>query len=696
MNSLNIRKNFYKLIFLLFLVLVLFGAFNISETEPYQLDSRESLENWVYFYHNLQCEYSLFEVINSYNLSFEISIRNEPSGSVECSGKNYWVDYQREQKIEDGWEKYSPIKLIIRIATNTHVDLVVQSLIWLTFLSFIPKNNNFSTKLNKVPIFLGVVLFSLHLIGEGGYYSTIGRDYYPWPFYRDYDNSLVFDNYYLYSFLLILLYLFFFIHKLLETRITNLINYFPFMFLVYGSFTSLNINFFVLVFSFIGIIGLFNNKISIKLTIIYLLFFVVWFLNSENLDKNFDVDKIKGFANTSQTNISLLFWGVVFYLLLIGVTYLVDLSKETFDLNLLSNNFLIASSLIVFTGLAGAINLPVNFLSFYILGHNKTGMNTLQSVDGNAWRGLYPSAESIGEFFAFVILFCLVTYFINEFKFKIYHFFLLVINFYGLYRANNASAIISLLVLILFILIYKNIQSKKTRNLIYFLLIILLILGYLFLISNNSFQLLSGSVMFEAVKASSINYDFQLNEYNQSAVDNANYALLLSLPADKTNFSSSLTYLLNSYTFGNRIDNVPSAISLVSSVSYYINRSEKWGIFIAKYNPNLSEFLFGYGPNQLTEYYLGHETKYQEGLVLPHSSLITYFIFFGIIGLLVILFLIFVYVWKNKNDFYGNVLMLFFLINFLKSDSLLYIPNFLMFLILINLLRIKNIFVEEA
>ena len=76
--------------------------------------------------------------------------------------------------------------------------------------------------------------------------------------------------------------------------------------------------------------------------------------------------------------------GSCFYLLLIGVKYIVDLSKETVDLNLLSNNFLIASSLIVFIGLAGAINLPVNFLSFYILGHNKSGMNTLQSVDGNA------------------------------------------------------------------------------------------------------------------------------------------------------------------------------------------------------------------------------------------------------------------------------------------------------------------------
>ncbi len=696
MNSLNIRKNIYKLIILVFLVLILFGAFNISETESYQLDSRESLESWVYFYHDLQCEYSFFEVLNSYNLNFDISIRNEPSGSIECAGKNFWIDYRREQKIEDGWEKYSPIKLVVRVATNTHVDLIIQSIIWLTFLSLIPKNKHNFTKLNMVSILLGVLLFYLHLIGERSYYSTIGRDYFPWPIYRDFDNSIVFDNYYLYSYFLILIYLFYFIHKLLETRITNLINYFPFIFFIYGSFSSLNINFFILVFSFIGILGLFNNKVSIKLSITYLLFFIFWFLNSENLDKNFDVDKIKGFANTSQTNISLLFWAIVFYLLLIGVKYIVDLSKDSLDLNLLSNNFLIASSLIVITGLIGAINLPINFLSFYILGHNKSGMNTLQSVDGNAWRGLYPSAESIGEFFAFAILFCLVTYLINQFKFKIYHFFLLLINFYGLYRANNAAAIISLILLILVILIYKNVQNKKTRNLIYFLLIILLIVGYLFLIANNSFQLLSGSVMFEAVKASSISYDFQLNEYNESAIEKANYALLLSLPDDNTNFSSSLKYLLNSYTFGNKIDNVPSAISLVSSVSYYVNRSEKWGVFIAKYNPNLSEFLFGYGPNQLTEYYLGHETKYQEGLVLPHSSLITYFIFFGIIGLLVILFLIFVYVVKNKNDFYGNVLLLFFIINFFKSDSALYVPNFLIFLILINLLRIKNIFVEEA
>lgn len=694
MNKLLINKIFYKVILLIFLVLLVFRFFNISETEPYQLTTDESLDSWVNFYHNLECEYSFMEILDSYNLDYDISIRYEPSGSIECFGKNFWIDYKREQKIEDGWKQYSPIKLVIRIATNTHVDLIVQSIIWLTLLSFIPQEKNNKKKLNKLPIFLGVLLFYIHLIGEGKYYSTIGRDFDPFLYYRDYDGSIIFDNYYLYTYILILFYIFYILHKLLETRITNLINYFPFIFFIYGSFTSLNVNFFVLVFSFIGILGFFSKSINIKFTIIYFLVFIYWLSNSQNIDINFDVDKIKGFTNTSQTNISLIFWCIVFYLLLIGVKYILDLSKHNINLNLITNNFLITSSLIVLTGLAGAINLPINFLSFYFLGHNKTGMSTLESVDGNAWRGLYPSAESIGEFYAFAILFSLITFLINQFKFKNYHLIFFVLNFYGLYRANNASAIISLLFFVLIVLIYKFQPNKKKRKLIYILLILFLLFGYIFLIASNSFQFLSGSVLFEAVKASSMTYDFQLNEYNQTAVDEANYALLLGLPPNETNFSTSLTYLLKSYTFGNNIDNVPSAISIISSVAYYVNRSEKWGIFISKYNPDWSEFLFGNGPNQFANYYLGHRTLYQEGLVLPHSTVLTYLIYFGIIGLIVIFFLILNIIRKNKDDLYGNILVLFFLLNFIKSDSALYISPFLLFLILINFIRIKNIFLK--
>ena len=74
--------------------------------------------------------------------------------------------------------------------------------------------------------------------------------------------------------------------------------------------------------------------------------------------------------------------------------------------------------------------------------------------------------------------------------------------------------------------------------------------------------------------------------------------------------SKASELILKEYTFRNNPSILPSWISVISSISVLINRSEKWGIFLAKYNPNIFEFLFGYGPNQLGEYYLGHETEF--------------------------------------------------------------------------------------
>ena len=689
MNRINSYKSFYLVILLILLILIFFGAFNISENEALTLNLEEDTAGWINFYHINSCDYSFFDILSSYELNYDISIRYEPSGSIECFGKNFWIDYIPEKRIEDGWKQFSSRKFVIRIATNLHLDLILQTIIWLVLVSFIPKLQNSLTKKNVLPVFFGVLLMYLHYLGESKYYSTIGRDYYPYLMYRDYDNSFSFDNYFLYTYLLIFFYIFYTLNKILSTRMQNVINYFPFIFLIYGTYTSLNLNFFFIVLSFIGIISLFKVKINLKFLLLYLLFFIFWFTNSENLSINFDVDKLKGFVNSSQSNISLFYWGISFYLLLIGINYLITVSKNYINFNLITTNLLTSSSLLVLLGVIGATNLPINFLSFYMLGHNKNGMTTLLSVEGNAWRGIFPSAEAVGEFYGFVILFTLIVTLSGQYKFKIYHIVLLLINFYGFYRANNASATITVLIFVFIALVHHKIKNKKIRMSVYFGLILITILGILFLIFNSSFGLLSGSVMFESVKASEINYDFTLNEYNQSAVDEANYGLLLSLPSDDTNFSNSLTYLLNSYTYGNKIDNLPSALSLVSSVAYLINRSEKWGIFVAKYNPTILEFLFGYGPNQLAEYYLGHETKYQDGLVLPHSTFLSFLIFFGVLGSLGLFLLIFYYLFKNKENFYLNILVIYFLINFIKSDSALYFSTFLTFLTIFNFLKHK-------
>lgn len=72
---------------------------------------------------------------------------------------------------------------------------------------------------------------------------------------------------------------------------------------------------------------------------------------------------------------------------------------------------------------------------------------------------------------------------------------------------------------------------------------------------------------------------------------------------NKNNGSSLLVYLSNIFFQSNfNVPLVPNLVALISFTSIIINRNEMWGIFIAKYNPNIIESLFGNGPNQLNNY----------------------------------------------------------------------------------------------
>ena len=125
-------------------------------------------------------------------------------------------------------------------------------------------------------------------------------------------------------------------------------------------------------------------------------------------------------------------------------------------------------------------------------------------------------------------------------------------------------------------------------------------------------------------------------------------------------------------------------VSVFNIGSKFINRSEKWGIFLAKYNPSVSEFLFGYGPNQLTNYYFDHPTKYNYGLFLPHSSLFNYLIFFGLFGVLLMLFFVYKNISKSRTEYLWIYFTIFLFLNFIKSDSLLYLPNVILTITIIN------------
>ena len=689
LKSDNLSKKLFKFSLLILLLLIAFGFFSASEYEVYDLNEEQYISWWLDHYRELQCEYNLFDVKNSLNIDIDFTIRPEPGGSVECFGRNFWVDYYPEKRIDDGWSEFSPKRFNLRVATNLHVDLILQSIFWLSALALIPKTNEHRFISNKVSISLSLLLLYIHLIGERSYYSGIGRDFNYNFFYYGYDDRLKFDNFYLYSYLLIFFLIYYFLLRLISSRAENFINYSPFIFLISASYSSLNLNFFVLVLSFFGINYQFKyKKNSLKFLLIYSTFAIVWMSKLNSKDLSVDVDKIKGFSNTSQSFISLIFWIITYYLVVLGAFYLFREFKKNINFNLLSINFLISSSLIVVFGYLSTIDKSVNFLTYYLFGLNKTGMDTILSVKGNTWRGLAPTAEGIGEFYAFSILFYLFCIFTSKSQFKYFHILFIGITLYGIFRANNAAAMISLLIILFIFFTKKYISNKNLRKVIFLSAVVFGIALFSYSIRSYSFQFLSNIMLFEAVNESLVDYDFELNQNKQSAVDEANYGLLLKLTDNQTNFSSSLKYSLESYTYGNKIDNVPSVISTVSAVSYFINRSEKWGVFLAKYDPSILDFLFGYGPNQFAQYFSDHETVSMNGLLLPHSSLLSYILFFGIFGVLLCICFLCLIIYKNKN--FTSLLLIFLLINLLKSDSLLYIQNFYLFLLLINFVKYED------
>ena len=71
---------------------------------------------------------------------------------------------------------------------------------------------------------------------------------------------------------------------------------------------------------------------------------------------------------------------------------------------------------------------------------------------------------------------------------------------------------------------------------------------------------------------------------------------------------------------------------------------------------------------------------FNDGFVLPHSSIFSYIVFFGAIP--VSLFLIYIMYSIFKNAHFNNYkffILLYLLINYIKSDSLLYLSNFILF-----------------
>lgn len=656
-------------IFIFFLLILL--PFTVTDRSdditPKTLD-----ESTVGFYQSTTCSISLFEFALK-NLNNEITIyyNNNDYVDINCYGKITGVDLNGET-------------FFVSIGTNTAVNLLLQSSIWLLLFYLIPKHKK-SYPLNILSSLLIPLIFTFQLFSEERFYRRTNVLY---------DSKFEIDNFYIFGNVLLFLLVGLICYDLLSVRYKRLINYLPFTFIFVGTYSGMNLNIFLVILSFFGINSLLSKKPN-KYDFLYLLFSVFWIINTDLNDYFFDGDKLRGFINSNYTIYSQIFWLCVFYLFVKGLIFLINEGSEFFNNKLFLNNLLISGSMVLFFGILGS-RIPVaNFFNFFVFGQNKRGMKTFESVDGNTWRGFSASAESVGEFYGFIILFFFIFLFVKKETYDSKMIVLLFPIIYGLYKSNNFASFSSLTIFVVLIIVYTFLVKRNLQTHFFKMLILLIILITGVYLINSDYKYVSTELLFESTLHQGF-YENPGTYQNYQVIEKKMYERdLKTILLDEKNYieaSNSYKFLVNRFTNNFNLPFIPNLLALISVVSLIINRTEMWGIFIAKYDPNLIETIFGSGPLQLNEYLYGENvfldvpTYKLESLFLPHSSLLDVLIFFGAGGLLILISYILFTLYKSSktNIFYFP--SIFLVINLLKSDSILYLNSFLLIGFCINML----------
>ncbi len=653
-----------KLIISIVLIITLLVPFTVSNRSD-TISPEILSDSTIGFYQSSTCKISLIEFyFKNRNNNLDLFFNLNDYADIKCFGKITGVD-----KLSDSY--------MVSIGTNTSINLILQSSIWFLLFLLIPKIKS-KTKFSIKYSFIIPFLFILQYFGEDKFYTRT--------------NILHTTNFSIKNFYLVGLFIFFFLCcfillDIFQERYLNIINYLPYVFLIIGTYSGMNINIYLLIGVFFGVQSLFINRELNRFDFLYLLFSIIWLLNTENNNHFFDGDKLRGFTNSSYNLVSQIFWILLFYFLIRGIIFLVHESIPFFNLDKLMKNSLISSSLIVFFGFLGSKYSLFNFLQFYIFGQNKRSMKEFTSIDGNTWRGFASSAESIGEFYGFTILifiFCLIY---KNNKLTNPYSLLLLPTLYGLYRANNFASILSLIFIILIFAITGTSFYKKNKIFILSGMVIFFLFSLISYLYVQDYDYLSTELVYEATLHQ--NFYSGPNSYStyikvQEKMIERDLNTLLNDPNNFIYASNGYKFIVRTFTPNFNIPLVPNVVAIISIISLLINRTEMWGIFIAKYNPNFLESIFGYGPLQLNGYLYNHKVRLDvpierlEALYLPHSSFLNILIFFGVFGLSIFIGF-FVYLLIKREGFsLFKILSIFLLINFLKSDSLLYLNSFLL------------------
>jgi len=647
------NKNVLKVLFTILLIVL-----------PYSLNSSMSSEistpvlntENLSFYQKNTCEISFFSFISTNILLENIEIRFDSYGEMNCFGK---IQY-----IEPAQNKY-----IVFVGSHSLISIALQSIIWLTLISIIKKKG--ASNKFILESFLTALLFLFHFVGEESLYSQLNLNY---------SKNLTPDNYLLFGYFITFLLICYFISEVCSNRIENLVLYLPFLFLINGVFINTNINFFVIVLVFYGFKNILKFEKNILIVnLIYFLFMLFWANNDLIIHGYFDIDKLNGFSASTNNDIALIFWNLTFLLVLNGLYFLTNACPKI-DFKKLFDNFLISGFCIVFFGLLASSNIVLNKIIYLYFGQNKPSISQIQSIEGNTWRGFSSSAEMIGEFYGLVLLMTFYFLFIKKIRLNIYQALCILFILYGFFRANNIAALATLLAIVSYLLINHLIQSRSKRLLFYSFLITLITITSFFILRQNTYANMGQSVVYEGLSISNIEIKNNDNfQYVDRFLNERDYLSILNLFEERDEISSSLSFLTKTLSNQNNISYIPNPVAIFGTIALFINRAEKWGTFFAKYDPSGAEFYLGYSPLNLVNYNFDNQIV-TNGLVLPHSSVLSFLVYFGVIGITLIISFLLLKIYQNrKQNILVHLILIFLAVNFLKSDALLYLSSFVMF-----------------
>lgn len=625
---------------IIFLFIVPWTFSKIEKYEPIPEISQESNA----FYEINPCRVSLLEFLMTNPKSIfqeHYFFRSFDYTPINCFGKISGVSV-----LQSG----SETQFFISVGTNSFINLLIQSFFWIFVLSFIPinrfENKSFiKIKTRNTLYLISAALFSFSIYAEK-------------RFYEDYLYVFDFNN--KNSYLIIFLTFFLvskFLCELYESRTEEIFNYLPYIFLITALFSGFNLTIYSLLLAYLGLKKILYNNTLKKFNNLYVFLSFWWLFNSHG-SYFFKVAKFRGFTSSIYEFNANLFWIIYFLLIINGIFQFYHETNDGVKLEKFISQLSKSSFLILIFGIVGS-NFPiVSFLQYYYLGLQRYVVNLTNPFIFDeynikvSWRGIFPSSETIGEFYGIVLIFILFQI-VKTNKISKTNLIGIFASAFGIYFSDNRTSILLVFLFTFLYLIIKNFSFSKKQYLILVLILIMGLSVLLFGVENltSSYEFSSSALKFNALA---------------SQYDNVNSSFMLYI-TDEITENRFYNGLFNSF----------------SIIALLLNRSERWGVFFSRYNPTFMEFYLGSGPLNFGQIYGETIINEQESLLLPHSSFLSYVVFFGLMPVIILIVKYSLKFLNKKSSIETKILFVYIIVNSFKNDSLNYFVLFCFYILIL-------------